>query len=57
MELTLKLVRRAKKSGGDRYEVELEGEDKPWVVYFPQSISRTKGIVSEIINLTIDVVS
>ncbi len=40
MKITLKLVRPAKSKGGDRYEAEVEGEDKPFVVYFPQSISR-----------------
>ena len=43
MTLDLVLTREAKASGGDRYEVELLAEEKPWVVYVPQSISRKNG--------------
>ncbi len=38
IKTTLKLTRPAKKSGGDRYEGELEGS--PITFYVPQSISR-----------------
>lgn len=40
MKLTFHLIKTASKSGGDRYEAGIEGEDRPFVVYFPQSISR-----------------
>jgi len=42
-KLTFKLTRPAKKSGGDRYEAKVEGEDNLMVVYVPQSISRAIG--------------
>ena len=41
MKLTLNLTRPAKSRGGDRYESKLPGEDKPLVIYLPQSISRS----------------
>ncbi len=40
IKLTLKLTRPAKSRGGDRYEAMLEEEDKPLVIYLPQSITR-----------------
>lgn len=43
MKLTFILTRPAKRSGGDRYEAVVEGEDKPFVVYFPQKLSRPEG--------------
>jgi len=43
MEFTLILTREARKGGGDRYEVDLPQEAKPWVVYVPQSITRPAG--------------
>ncbi len=55
MKLTLHLIRPARKAGGDRYEADVEGEDKPWVVYFPQSISRLLGgQPTESIDVTIE---
>ena len=55
MTLDLVLTREAKASGGDRYEVDLEGEEKPWVVYVPQSISRdtVNGTAHPSLNITI----
>lgn len=47
------LVRVARKAGGDRYECMIEGEDKPLVLYFPQSISRADGSVKETITMTL----
>jgi len=41
--LVFKLVRQARRFGGDRYEAELEGEYKPWVLYVPQVVSRVGG--------------
>lgn len=43
MELILQLTRPAKKSGGDRYEADMEGQDKPFVIYLPQSFTRKSG--------------
>ena len=39
-KLHFKLTRPARSKGGDRYEADLKGEDKPIVFYFPQKISR-----------------
>lgn len=39
-ELVFKLTKPARKKGGDRYEAEIEVEDRPMVIYVPQSISR-----------------
>ena len=53
MTLDLVLTREAKASGGDRYEVELLAEEKPWVVYVPQSISRKNGSAEPSLTITI----
>lgn len=53
--LTVKLTRPAQKGGGDRYEATIEGEQKPWVVYFPQSISRAEnGSPADSLTITIE---
>ncbi len=44
IELLFKLVRPARKKGGDRYEADLKGESKPFVVYFPQTICRVNDV-------------
>ena len=41
-KLMFELTRQARKTGGDRYEAKLEGEYKPWVLYIPQAVSRSK---------------
>lgn len=56
-KLTLKLTRPAKSRGGDRYEVTMEGEDKPLVIYLPQSITRTSLAVAKEIEMTLEVTS
>ena len=48
-----KLTRPAKSQGGDRYEVTVGGEAKPWAVYFPQSISRSGGSPDESLAVSI----
>lgn len=49
------LKRAAKKSGGDRYESQLAVEHEPFVIYFPQFISRTvAGKVRESLTITIE---
>jgi hypothetical protein len=53
MTLNLVLTREARKEGGDRYEAELEGEVKPWVLYVPQSISRKNGSAEPSLTITI----
>lgn len=55
MQLVMKLVRPASKSGGDRYECDLPGEDRPLVIYWPQSVSRTGGIPYPYISVNISV--
>lgn len=51
MEIQFILTREARKGGGDRFEADLKGEDKPFVVYFPQTISRPNGQVKETITI------
>ena len=47
--LIFKLVKPARSRGGDKYEADLRGtefsplKDRPFVIYFPQEISREKG--------------
>lgn len=55
-KLLFKLVRPAKKAGGDRYEVTIEMEAKPFVLYVPQSISRAMGgsVVASEIEVTFE---
>ncbi len=54
-ELTLKLERPAKKSGGDRYYSEdLYTNGKPFVLYLPQEVSRPEGSIVEKFKLTIE---
>jgi len=50
--MIFKLTRPAKKQGGDRYETDVKGESKPWVVYIPQTISRYKGKIIEEFEIT-----
>ena len=50
---SFKLARPAKSQGGDRYEVAVEGEVKPWAIYVPQSISRSGGSPAESLAVTI----
>lgn len=41
IQIKLTLINPARKSGGDKYEGEIEGQDfKPYLHYIPQSISR-----------------
>jgi len=54
MKLTFKLVRPAKKSGGDRYEHGKEGEPDWMVIYVPQSISRKEGNPKGSLEVTIE---
>lgn len=56
MKTTLQfhLTRPAKKMGGDRYETMIEGEPKPMVIYIPQKISRPKGILLQMLTVTIE---
>ena len=53
IELIFKLVRPAKSKGGDRYEAALEAEDKPFVIYLPQSISRVNDVPFDIVNVAV----
>ena len=53
MKLTFHLIKAARKSGGDRYEADVEGEPKPVVFYFPQTISRPGGSIKPVIELEI----
>jgi hypothetical protein len=55
MTLVFKLVKSAKKLGGDRYEAEVPGDDRAFVVYFPQSITRTTGMPKQTITMTLEV--
>jgi len=50
--LVFKLVRQARRFGGDRYEAELEGEYKPWVLYIPQAVSRVDEKVADAFEVT-----
>lgn len=47
------LVKSARGSGGDRYEGILESEDRPMVIYIPQSISRKGGTPVKILEIEI----
>jgi hypothetical protein len=42
--IEMQLTRPAAKQGGDRYEAEIQGEAKPWVVYVPQWRQHAAGI-------------
>lgn len=54
MKLVFKLKKVAQKSGGDRYTTKtVKGEE--FDVYFPQSISRKDGQVSQTITCTLEV--
>lgn len=53
MELTFQLKKVARKLGGDRYEAEVEGDNRAFVVYFPQSITRKNGNPPSVINVTV----
>lgn len=54
MELTFNLTRPAKSRGGDRYEATVEGEFKPLVVYFPQSMTRNGGDICPGFKVTVE---
>ena len=54
MKVTLKLIKPAKRKGGDRYEVDISGEISPLSIYFPQTISRVDGEPKKEITITID---
>jgi len=45
------LVKKAAKSGGDRYATEVDGVE--WTVYFPQSISRKEGDSAKSLKITV----
>ena len=54
--ITFTLTRPAKKSGGDRYESDVPDQDKPFVVYVPQTISRSEDrqVLAKYIDITFD---
>ena len=54
-ELSFKLVRVAKKSGGDRYEAEIN-EHNPMVIYIPQKLGRKEGVPVKEIKVRFDLV-
>ncbi len=54
MIIEFKLERMAKKNGGDRYTANVPGADQPWVVYFPQEISRVDGKIQETIKVSME---
>ena len=59
VKLTFHLTRPARKRGGDRYECTLVGEEKPFVLYVPQCISRitmttSSKLVAKEIEVTFD---
>jgi len=43
MKIKMKLVKPARKSGGDKYEGAIPTTGDTLTIYFPQSISRPKG--------------
>jgi len=53
MKLIFKLTNPANRSGGDRYEAEMKGEERPFAIYFPQSISRKKDKPRETITVEV----
>lgn len=53
MKLTFQLTSVARKAGGDRYEADVEGEDRPMVIYVPQVISRKSGRAVMEIDVTL----
>jgi hypothetical protein len=53
IEITLKLEKPARKSGGDKYEAEYS--ISPFSIYLPQAISRPKGnIPVETLKMTLE---
>jgi hypothetical protein len=47
-----KLERQAKSSGGDRYEcTDVMTNGKPWMIYFPQEVSRENGTPKDTIEV------
>ena len=52
MQVVFKLEKAAKSTGGDKYSA--GGFNKPFVVYFPQEVSRVQGVVRSEITITID---
>ena len=50
--MIFKLTRPARSKGGDRYEAELKDENRPWVIYIPQIISRYEGKIIEEFEIT-----
>ncbi len=53
-ELEFKLIRPARKSGGDRYEYGKEKIAGHMVIYFPQEYSRAEGAPFPIIKVTLE---
>jgi hypothetical protein len=53
-KLTLTLAQAARKTGGDKYETDIEGETRPMSIYIPQSISRAGGTPATKLDLTIE---
>lgn len=51
--MEFRLVRRAKSSGGDRYEHGQEKTEEWMVIYIPQSISRVNGEPAPKLTVTI----
>ena len=55
MKYRMLLARSASGKGGDRYESSNHPkEEKPWVVYVPQSISRRGQKVAVAIDITVE---
>lgn len=56
MKIKLKLLKPARKSGGDRYEGKTPTTGEILSIYFPQSISRaTTGVPAPEIEITLNV--
>jgi len=53
MNLSFRLTRPARSSGGDRYECGQKGDELWMVIYVPQSISREGGTVKQTLQVTI----
>lgn len=52
--MIFRLVRKAEKTGGDRYEVGNKGEPNHMVIYIPQRISRANGEIRTEVTVTFE---
>ena len=52
--MTMHLTKAARSKGGDRYEAHIEGEDRPIVIYWPQSISRDETGIKQSLTVTVE---